>query len=74
MVSKLAAILRLATALDDTRTSRIREIECHVEPTRLVIQVPGVRDVSIEQITMRQQAMLFRDVYGKNVILQAGDD
>ncbi|KAA5543082.1 Ppx/GppA family phosphatase [Roseiconus nitratireducens] len=73
MVSKLAAILRLATALDDTRTSRIREIECHVDKKRLLIQIPGVRDVSLEQIAMRSQAALFRDVYGLSVLLRAGE-
>lgn len=73
MVSKLAAILRLATALDDTRTSRIREIECLIDEKRLVIQIPGVRDVSIEQIAMKQQSGLFRDVYGLPVLLRAGE-
>ena len=73
MVNKLAAILRLATALDDTRTSRIREIECVVERNRLVIQIPGVRDVSLEQIAMKQQSGLMRDVFGLQVILRAGE-
>ncbi|MCO8123913.1 Ppx/GppA family phosphatase [Stieleria sp. TO1_6] len=73
MVGKLAAILRLATALDDTRTSRIREIECLIDHKRMIIQVPGVRDVSLEQIAMKQQALLFRDVYGLSVILRAGE-
>jgi exopolyphosphatase/guanosine-5'-triphosphate,3'-diphosphate pyrophosphatase len=73
MVSKLAAILRLATALDDTRTSRIREIDCQVDEKRLIIQVPGVRDISLEQIAMRQQAGLFQDVFGRQVILRAGE-
>lgn len=73
VVSKLSAILRLATALDDTRTSRIREIECLIDDKRLVIQIPGVRDVSIEQIAMKQQSGLFRDIYGLPVILRAGE-
>jgi exopolyphosphatase/guanosine-5'-triphosphate,3'-diphosphate pyrophosphatase len=73
MVSKLAAILRLATALDDTRTGRIREIACEVDDKRVIIRVPGVRDVSLEQIAMSQQAGLFRDVYGRSVMLRAGE-
>ncbi|OYP37132.1 Ppx/GppA phosphatase family protein [Rhodopirellula sp. MGV] len=70
VVSKLAAILRLAAALDDTRTSRIREIECKLEGTRLIIEIPGVSDVSMEQIAMKQQAGLFRDVFGLSVLLR----
>lgn len=72
-VNKLAAILRLASALDDTRTSRIREIDCLTDSNRLVIQVPGVRDVSLEQIAMKQQSNLFRDVYGMLVTIRAGE-
>ncbi|MCC9601064.1 Ppx/GppA family phosphatase [Stieleria sp. JC731] len=70
MVSKLAAILRIAAALDDTRTSRIREIDCKVDSNRLIIEIPGVNDVSLEQIAMKQQAGLFRDVYGLPVMLR----
>ncbi len=72
VVSKLASILRLAIALDDTRSGRIREIECLREGKRLVIHVPGVDDVSLEQIAMRQNAGLFRDVFGLPVFLRAG--
>ena len=72
LVGKLAAILRLATALDDTRSGRIREVECSREGKRLVINVPGVDDVSLEQIAMRQNSGLFRDIYGMQVLLRGG--
>ncbi|TWT52942.1 Exopolyphosphatase [Rubripirellula amarantea] len=72
VVSKLAAILRLAIALDDTRTGRIREIQCHRESRQLHIQVHGVDDVSLEQIAMRENAGLFLDVFGMAVLLRAG--
>ncbi|QDT09004.1 Ppx/GppA phosphatase family protein [Planctomycetes bacterium K23_9] len=71
-VSKLASLLRLAIALADTRSGRIREIECEREGKRLVINVPGVEDVSLEQIAMRQNAGLFRDVFGMPVLLRSG--
>ncbi|NND98593.1 MAG: HD domain-containing protein [Pirellulaceae bacterium] len=71
-VSKLASMLRLAAALDDTRSGRIREIECVRERKRLVINVPGVEDVSLEQIAMRQNSGLFRDVFGVPVLLRPG--
>jgi exopolyphosphatase/guanosine-5'-triphosphate,3'-diphosphate pyrophosphatase len=72
VVSKLASLLRLAIALDDTRSGRIREIECTRDGKQLVIQVPGVDDVSLEQIAMREGAGLFRDVFGLQVLLRAG--
>jgi len=70
-VSKLAAMLRLAIALDDTRSGRILEIECVNDGQQLVINVPGVDDVSLEQIAMRENAGLFRDVFGIPVLLRA---
>ncbi len=72
VVAKLAALLRLAIALDDTRSGRLREIDCSRDGKQLVIQVPGVDDVSLEQIAMRENAGLFRDVFGLQVLLRAG--
>ncbi len=71
-VSKMAALLRLAIALDDTRSGRIREIACRRDSKRLEITVPGVDDVSLEQLAMRQNALLFQDVFGMQVLLRAG--
>lgn len=72
VVSKLAAMVRLAIALDDTRSGRVREIECRREDKQLVIQVPSVEDVSLEQIALRENSGLFRDVFGLQVLLRAG--
>ena len=71
-VAKMAAILRLAIALDDTRSGRIRDLSCRRESRRLVITAPGVNDVSLEQIAMRQSSGLFQDVFGVPVLLRAG--
>ena len=71
-VAKLASILRLAIALDDTRSGRIREIDCAPDAKQLVINVPGVDDVSLEQIAMRENSALFHDVFGMPVLLRAG--
>ena len=70
-VSKMAAMLRLAIALDDTRSGRILEIECVNDGQQLVINVPGVDDVSLEQIAMRENAGLFREIFGIPVLLRA---
>ncbi len=72
-VSKMSAILRLAIALDDTRNGRIREIKCVRNSKRLEISVPGIDDVSLEQLAMRQNALLFQDVFGMPVLLRAGN-
>jgi exopolyphosphatase/guanosine-5'-triphosphate,3'-diphosphate pyrophosphatase len=72
IVSKLAAILRLAIALDDTRSGRIRDLSCKHETKQLVIRALGVDDVSLEQVSMRENSSLFRDTFGLPVLLKAG--
>ena len=72
IVSKLAAILRLAIALDDTRSGRIRDLDCSVQDQQLTIRALGVGDLSLEQIAMRWGSGLFRDVFGRSVLLRSG--
>jgi len=72
VVSKLAAILRVAIALDETRSGRVRQIRCVREPKRLIIETPGVDDVSMEQLALRQNGSLFAEVFGIPVMLRAG--
>lgn len=62
-VSKLAAILRLAKALDDSRSQRIQELQCRVDDRKLLITA-NVDDVSLEQLALRQSGSLFEETYG----------
>ncbi len=70
-VSKLAAILRLAIALDESRSQRISNIRCRREDERLLILTQGVEDVSLEQLTVRQSGELFEEVFGMSVFLRS---
>lgn len=70
-VSKLAAILRIAIALDDTRSQRISDIQCRVTESRLTITTRDVDDVSLEQLALRQNGTLFEETYGKEVRIRA---
>jgi exopolyphosphatase/guanosine-5'-triphosphate,3'-diphosphate pyrophosphatase len=69
-VAKLAAILRVADALDRSNTQRIKNIRCAREDSRLVISVPGADDLSLEQLAMRQKGTLFKEVFGMPVVLR----
>lgn len=71
-VTKMAAVLRIAIALDDTRSGRIREVVCERDDKRMVISIPGVNDVSLEQLALRMNSSLFRDIFGVPVMLRAG--
>ncbi len=69
-VAKLAAILRVAVALDDSRSQRIRNIKCTIESSRLVIAIPRAEDLSLEQLALKQNGMLFEEVFGFPVLLR----
>jgi len=71
IVGKLAAILRVAIALDDTRTGRIREVSCSRRDGQFIIAAQSIEDISLEQIAMREQSSLFREVFGLAVVLQS---
>jgi exopolyphosphatase / guanosine-5'-triphosphate,3'-diphosphate pyrophosphatase len=70
-VSKLAAILRIALALDASRSQRIRQIECTRMRNRLIITVPYVDDLSVEQIALRRNRQFFETIFGMEVQLRA---
>ncbi|MEK0425760.1 MAG: Exopolyphosphatase [Planctomycetota bacterium] len=69
-VAKMAAMLRLAIALDESRSERIGTIRCLKEDNRLVIITRGSEDVSLEQLTIRQSGDLFEEVFGLSVALR----
>ena len=73
-VSQLAAILRVAIALDEARQQRIEEFTIDWDGGKLVITVPRIEDLSIEQLAMSQHASLFEEVFGARVVLRSVRD
>ncbi len=70
IVSKLASILRLAIALDASRHQRVRQLECSRVRNRIVISVPALDDLSIEQIALRRNQGFFETIFGLEVLLR----
>ncbi|MCA8984202.1 MAG: HD domain-containing protein [Planctomycetaceae bacterium] len=69
-VIKMAALLRVALALDGSRNQRIHEFECQVERGQLVITVPDVTDLSMEHLALRQIGGLFEETFGLSLLLR----
>ena len=70
-VAKLAALLRVAIALDRSYTQRIADLTCEREDDRLVIQIPNADDLSLEQLALKQNGSLFEETFGLQVVLRA---
>ncbi|MCP3901992.1 MAG: Ppx/GppA family phosphatase [Planctomycetes bacterium] len=71
-VAKMAALLRVADALDRSDSQRIKNLTCQKQGDRLVIQIQNVEDVSLEQLALKQKGSLFDDIFGMTVLLRRG--
>ncbi len=69
-VAKMAALLRVAAALDESHSQRIHDFSCSVEDSRLVISIPRAEDLSLEQLALRQNGSLFEEIFGLRVLLR----
>lgn len=68
-VCKLAAILRVADALERTHIQRVARIEINRTPDKLRIRLPGLADAGVERLAMESKADLFADVFGLQVVI-----
>jgi exopolyphosphatase/guanosine-5'-triphosphate,3'-diphosphate pyrophosphatase len=69
IVAKLASILRVADALDRAHSGRVRDIRCTLGDGQLSIGVPGVADLSLEELALSEKGGLFEKVYGMRIVL-----
>jgi exopolyphosphatase/guanosine-5'-triphosphate,3'-diphosphate pyrophosphatase len=68
-VSKLAAILRVADALERTHDQRVHEIVVTRRDRRLHLNLPGLSDAAVERLAMQSKADLFKQVFGLEVVI-----
>lgn len=73
VVSKLAAILRVADALDAGRQQKCREFTLEREDGSYVLWVPeAAGDVSLERQSLAKKSDMFLDVIGATITLKQG--
>jgi len=68
-VAKLAAILRVADALERTHDQRVHEIVLRRADQRLHLSLPGVSDVAVERLAMQSKGDLFEQIFGLEVLI-----
>jgi len=71
-VSKMAAILRVADALDRNHLQQARDLSCVLEKDQFVITVNNVEDLTVERLAVKEKGALFQDIYGLPVVLKEG--
>ncbi len=71
-VQALAAILRVADALDRGHTQRVSDVALTREADRMVLTVAGADDLTVERAALREKGDLFEAVYGAPLALERG--
>ncbi len=69
-VCKLAALLRVADALERTHAQRVAQLEIRRESTKLRLRLPGLADAAVERLAMATKADLFEQVFGLAVVIE----
>jgi exopolyphosphatase/guanosine-5'-triphosphate,3'-diphosphate pyrophosphatase len=70
IVNKLAALLRVADALDISRTQQIKDFTCRIDNNGLIIAVDGFLDLTFEHRALAEKSDMFQDIYGLDVRLE----
>jgi exopolyphosphatase/guanosine-5'-triphosphate,3'-diphosphate pyrophosphatase len=71
VVNKLAAILRVADALDRTHTETIRDIKVIPEEDQVLIEIKGRNDLVTEKRALSEKGVMFEQVYGRPIVLRS---
>ena len=71
-VSKMAAILRVADALDRPHAQRVRDITTRLSENKLHVGLGDVTDAAVEQLALAEKADLFQHIFGLDVVLESG--
>jgi len=71
LVSKLAALLRIADALDRSHTEKVKAIDVVIKENRLLLTARGPHDLTLERLGMENKADLFAELFGLKVVLVA---
>ncbi len=72
-VKTLAAILRVADALDRSHLSKVEVVSVKPKRSTVAIEIAAKQDVSLELWTVERKADLFRDVFGCDVRIKVNE-
>ena len=74
VVAKLAAILRLADALDRSYLQKIRQCSVIIKDRTMYVQATSKKDLALEEWTFTSKANFFEEVYGLEAVLERVND
>jgi exopolyphosphatase/guanosine-5'-triphosphate,3'-diphosphate pyrophosphatase len=72
-VNKLAAILRVANALDAEHLQKIRDLHLVRNAGAWILELEGDGDLTMEQLAATARADMFADTYGHQLVVRPVD-
>mgnify|MGYP003607579729 FL=1 len=69
-VSKMAALLRVADALDRNHMQQVRDLRFSREDGQFVVWVRDVEDLTLERLALKEKGSMFEEVYGLKVVFR----
>jgi exopolyphosphatase/guanosine-5'-triphosphate,3'-diphosphate pyrophosphatase len=70
VVSKLAAILRVANALDKDHSQNIMDLKISREGDQIALLVPNVSDLAMGRMALASRSDFFKEIFGKKILLR----
>jgi exopolyphosphatase/guanosine-5'-triphosphate,3'-diphosphate pyrophosphatase len=70
VVNKLAAILRLANALDSDHQQKVKNLRVRQEGSVIALEVEGAGDLTMERLATLARSDFFQDAFGRRVIFR----
>jgi exopolyphosphatase / guanosine-5'-triphosphate,3'-diphosphate pyrophosphatase len=70
VVSKLAAILRVANALDKDHLQKVMDLKINREENQIVLTVQNMSDLAMGRMALAGRSDFFTEIFGKKVILR----
>ena len=70
VVNKLAAILRIANALDAEHVQKVRALHVSRRGSTWVLQLDGTGDLTMERLAATARADMFVETFGRQVVVQ----
>ncbi len=69
-ICRLAALIRLADALDSSRTQQIETLDIEIRDEDIVLYIPGPKDITLERRSVASKSDLFEEIYGKRIRIE----
>jgi exopolyphosphatase / guanosine-5'-triphosphate,3'-diphosphate pyrophosphatase len=69
-VTKLAAILRLANALDAEHLQKVQGLRLARGETSWVLELDSTGDVTMEQMAAKARTDMFTEVFGRQLVIR----